>query len=335
MVTTLPWIEKYRPIKLNEIVSHNNNIRVLKKFIKNETLPHLLFHGPSGTGKTSSIMACARELYGPKYKRMILELNASDNRGIETVRTNVRRFVMTHSFFFDLNNTNKKMFKLVILDETDQMTDDAQAILRRVMEIYTKNARFCLICNYINKINPALRSRCTTFRFTPLLDKDIRKQIQYIINKESITITSDAINTIIKLANGDMRKILNIIQSASMAYTEIDKTVINKCAGYPDDIVIRKAYSMMIKLPFYKSYSNIQKIIKINGFSLVDFIKEIHYIVFSHIIETKRDKFLKKCNNDQLCNILIMLKNIEYNGLNNTTDNIQLGALIGIFIYNT
>ena len=152
---SLPWIEKYRPNSLDEMIDHSEKINTLKSLIDKNEMTHLLFYGPPGCGKTSLILACAKEMYGDQYLRYILELNASDDRGIDTVRKKIPDFVKTAS--------NK--IRLVILDEADALTNDAQSALRRVIEDYSKNSRFCLICNNINKIISGLQSRCTKMRF--------------------------------------------------------------------------------------------------------------------------------------------------------------------------
>lgn len=149
----LPWVEKYRPNALQELISHEDIINTIRRFISEDKLPHLLFYGPPGTGKTSTILACAKELYSPReFSSMVLELNASDDRGINVVRGQVLNFASTRTIF-------NSGFKLVILDEADSMTQDAQNALRRIIEKFTENVRFCLICNYLSKIIPALQSR--------------------------------------------------------------------------------------------------------------------------------------------------------------------------------
>ena len=169
----LPWVEKYRPNSLDDLIAHEEIITILNKLIESNKLPHLLFHGPPGTGKTSTIIACAKKMYGPSYSSMTLELNASDDRGIDVVREQIKEFAGTKKLF-------STGVKLIILDEADAMTQDAQSALRRVIEKYTSNTRFCMICNYVNKIMPALQSRCTRFRFAPLRPEQITSRLQDI-----------------------------------------------------------------------------------------------------------------------------------------------------------
>jgi replication factor C subunit 3/5 len=328
---TLPWIEKYRPKNLDEIISHDKIISVLKNFIRTKSLPHLLFHGPSGTGKTSTIMACARELYGKKYNLMILELNASDDRGIEVVRSRIKKFVMTRGIFFNFENPGKKMFKLVILDEIDAMTDDAQAILRQIMEKYTDNARFCLIGNYLNKINPALRSRCTSFRFSPLQSREILKNIGHIIKKETIQISDSALKLILKRSNGDMRKILNILQTTNMSYNKINKNIINKCIGFPTLDQINIIHDILLTHDYNKAFQKINSIIRTFGLSLNDIITITHEIIINNLLKINNNLSFNTLNEKQLIGVLSKLKDVEHNQLTLSSNNIQLCVFIGVF----
>lgn len=152
----------------------------MEKFVQADQLPHLLFYGPPGTGKTSTIMALAHRLYGKNCKNHVLELNASDDRGIDVVRGQIKSFASTRNVF----STQQDTFKLIVLDEADAMTQAAQSALRRVIEQYTRNVRFCIICNYVNKIIPAIQSRCTRFRFSPLDTAQIARRLDGVIEAE-------------------------------------------------------------------------------------------------------------------------------------------------------
>jgi replication factor C subunit 3/5 len=335
-MSTIPWTEKFRPTVLNDIISHEHIINTLKVFVKNKCLPHMLFHGPPGTGKTSSIMACSKELYGEYSSVMVMELNASDDRGIEIVRNKIKKFVMSENVLYDQHNPdqdNKKhIFKLVILDETDAMTDDAQAILRQVVEKYTKNARFCLICNYIKKINPALQSRCTSFHFKPLCKAGMTTRLNEIVKLENINITNDGFNTIIKRSNGDMRKALNILQPTSMANEFIDEQIINKYTGYPQKEIITIIINNIVSNSYKTTFDCITQLQKEDGLSLSDIITEIHSIIFEYIIDdNKHLNILHNIDKSKLSFLLSQLKIIEFNQSINTTDTIQLASLIGIF----
>lgn len=330
---TLPWIEKYRPSTLNEIISHEEIIGTLRVFIKNRCIPHLLFYGPPGSGKTSTIMAAAKELYGKYFDCMVMELNASDDRGIEVVRSKIKQFVMSQNVFFGKTVEDREdIFKLVILDETDAMTNDAQAILRKIVEEYTNNTRFCLICNYIQNISPALQSRCTRFRFSPIPSNSIKERVVEVATKENITITDGGIDTIIKRAKGDMRKVLNILQSVSMTYSTINEKNINTCIGYPRKQEIQKIIGFLINNKFDECYTNIVKIKNENGLSLGDIITEIHDILIDYIINnTTQFEDAKKLSQDAMINILDKLRAIEFNHSVNTMENIQISGLISVF----
>jgi replication factor C subunit 3/5 len=333
MNQTLPWVEKYRPKKLDDIISHDTMISTLKTFITKRCLPHLLFYGPSGTGKTSTITAAAKELYGEYYQYMVMELNASDDRGIEVVRNTIKQFVTSQSAFFGKTKEERKdIFKLVILDETDAMTGDAQAILRKIVEEYTYNTRFCLICNYIQNIIPALQSRCVKFRFAPLTNSTIKTKLIQISSAENIKVTQSGLDALLKLARGDMRKILNNLQSVSMAYDCINEENVNTCLGYPRRGHVNLMLESLIADNFETSYNRIQKMKLEYGLSLDDIIQEIHDILLEYILTGNTPNSpLKNLDINDIATILDMMRSIEVNQTVNTTDNIQLAGLVGIF----
>lgn len=199
---------------------HQDILATINKFVDSNRLPHLLLYGPPGTGKTSTILALARRIYGPENMRqMVLELNASDDRGIDVVREQIKTFASTKQIFsmggFGRGGGAGSLaaYKLIILDEADAMTNTAQMALRRIMEKYTANTRFCIIANYSHKLSPALLSRCTRFRFSPLKEADIRVLVDKVIEEEDVKILPEATDALVKLSKGDMRRALNVLQA--------------------------------------------------------------------------------------------------------------------------
>ncbi|KAL8948586.1 MAG: hypothetical protein Q9222_005237 [Ikaeria aurantiellina] len=257
---SLPWVEKYRPDTLDDVSGHQDILATINKFVDSNRLPHLLLYGPPGTGKTSTILALARRIYGPKNMRqMVLELNASDDRGIDVVREQIKTFASTKQIFTaapTADSASISSFKLIILDEADAMTSTAQMALRRIMEKYTANTRFCIIANYTHKLSPALLSRCTRFRFSPLKEVDIRRLVDHVIENEDIKIQEQATESLVRLSKGDMRRALNVLQAchassiplhikgqpppspSKLKRETITNTTIYDCiaAPHPDDI---------------------------------------------------------------------------------------------------
>lgn len=212
-------VEKYRPATLADVSGHQDILATINKFVDSNRLPHLLLYGPPGTGKTSTILALARRIYGAdNMRQMVLELNASDDRGIDVVREQIKTFASTKQIFTmggagRGGSSNLAAYKLIILDEADAMTNTAQMALRRIMEKYTANTRFCIIANYSHKLSPALLSRCTRFRFSPLKEADIRVLVDKVIEEEHVKIDSDATESLVRLSRGDMRRALNVLQA--------------------------------------------------------------------------------------------------------------------------
>ncbi|KAL2261494.1 hypothetical protein VTK26DRAFT_908 [Humicola hyalothermophila] len=222
---SLPWVEKYRPVSLADVSGHQDILATIEKFVDSNRLPHLLLYGPPGTGKTSTILALARRIYGAdNMRQMVLELNASDDRGIDVVREQIKTFASTKQIFTmasSASRTGIAAFKLIILDEADAMTNTAQMALRRIMEKYTANTRFCIIANYSHKLSPALLSRCTRFRFSPLKEQDIRSLVDKVIEEENVKIMPDAVDSLVRLSKGDMRRALNVLQACHASSTPL------------------------------------------------------------------------------------------------------------------
>lgn len=312
-----PWIEKYRPHTLDDLASHEDIRKTLRKFISTNKLPHLLFYGPPGTGKTSMILACARELYTPQqFGQMVLELNASDDRGIDIVRGQILTFASSKSMCSNIKH------KLVILDEAEQMTNDAQSALRRIIEKFADNARFCLITNYLNKIIPAIQSRCTRFRFGPLSADQILPRMDLIIKNEQISITDDGRQAIHELSQGDMRRVVNLLQSTSMSFSgqEIDEVKVYQCCGHPLKTDVNKIMDYLLNTDIKTAYKEIQELKIDKGLALQDILTQASNAVgrLTLSARVKRDIYMK-------------LADLEYHLNNGGSEKIYLSAMIGAF----
>jgi replication factor C subunit 3/5 len=324
--TILPWVEKYRPDKLEDVVSHVETMDIIRNFIKNNKIPHMLFYGPPGTGKTSVIKSLAKELYKENYDTMTMEINASEERGIDIVRTKITQFAC----YKGINFSGDNMYKLVILDEADSMTIDAQASLRKIIEKYTTNLRFCLLCNYIKKINMAIQSRCVCIKFAPIPDVFILKKIREIINLEKINISNEGINAIINRSNGDMRKVLNILQSLSLFSNQektnpdnlfITEKYVNNFLNYPSKFNIKLIMKYVKKYELYECVEKVKKLVKDNSYSINDVITEIFYYIINNY----------DINEIYYMKIIKNLQELEYNISNSYDENINIYILISIF----
>lgn len=296
-IKKLPWIEKYRPQKINHIISHTSIIQSLKKFIENKTLPHLLFFGPSGSGKTSTIKCCANEIYGKDIDYMTLELNASNERGIETVRSKIKNFVSNRNSIF-LSKQTRGIFKLVILDEIDSMTVEAQGMLGRTIEIGGGSTRFCLICNDIDKINGALQSRCTLFRFAPLTINEMKIRLIDICGIEKIKYKNEALEAIIKISKGDMRAAINTLQHVSLTVDgSITSDDIYKISGHSMPNINFKIFKNLKKLALEKTTlkkcsDQITDLVLENNITIFNLLEELKNIVLESDFSTGQKIFL-------------------------------------------
>jgi replication factor C subunit 3/5 len=314
----LPWVEKYRPKTIDEIISHDQNIETIKKLLIGGSLPHLLFHGSSGTGKTSTIMALSKEIYGNNVRLMVMKLDASDDRGINSVREDIKGFAEKSNMF-------QKGVRLIILDEADSMTFDAQFALRRIIEKYSATIRFCLICNYENKIIPAIRSRCANFRFSNIDIKHINFKLNQIAISEKLKFEPEVINTISILAKGDLRKAINLLQSISMQSDFITVDLCYETAGIPSNGEIKQIIDILInnKIDFDKAYLIINNLIKKQGYSLSTVLKEI-------VIQILNDITIL----EKMPQTLSDLSDLENMVTKSTFGDIYITSLVGIFKKN-
>lgn len=319
-MNNLLWIEQYRPNKLSNILSQEYNINFIKSFLKNNQLPHLLLFGASGSGKTSAIIACAKELNKEHYHSLTLELNASEHRGIDVVRDKIKEFASTKTMY-------DKGIKIIILDEADSMTNIAQSALRRIIEKYSHNVRFCIICNYINKIIPALQSRCIRLRFDPLTNDNVYNILSNISTKEKLSINDDVINGIIQYSDGDMRKAINLLQNINKQNNINSIDSLYLYLGLPTPNIINDIINILfdeknINISFQKIYN----IINNNGFLLNNIIYFIHKNISERICS---NNFHYSHNITAF--LFKSLANIEFNLTFDYNFEIQLAFLISTF----
>ncbi|RMD43331.1 hypothetical protein DV735_g1814, partial [Chaetothyriales sp. CBS 134920] len=349
----LPWVEKYRPSTLDDVSGHQDILSTINRFIERNRLPHLLLYGPPGTGKTSTILALARQIYGTQNMRqMVLELNASDDRGIDVVREQIKTFASTKQIFNAAAATKPASskgsgsgsgstlgaFKLIILDEADAMTSAAQMALRRIMEKYTANTRFCIIANYTHKLTPALLSRCTRFRFSPLKEDDIRRLVTKVVAEEQVNIADDAVDSLVRLSKGDMRRALNVLQAchagsrplpirgekqqqqADVTYDLITNDTIYQCIAAPNPDDIRLVMTTLLSTPDVTScLATINAVKQQKGLALADILtglaEELNQL---QVRAATRVKWLEG------------LAEIEYRLAGGGSESIQTGGLVGV-----
>tara|TARA_B110000908_G_scaffold143271_1_gene172116 strand:+ start:144 stop:1037 length:894 start_codon:yes stop_codon:yes gene_type:complete len=289
-------------------------------------IPHLLFYGPPGTGKTSTIESFITELYGQKnVEYMTMNINASEERGIEIVRNKIKDFVSNKPIYNSSNNS--PIYKFVILDEADAMTNDAQAMLKQVIEIYTYNARFCLICNCIKKINPAIQSRCSIFKFAPLELNSVTKKVLQVASTYDLKINNKGIKTLWKLSGGDMRKVMHMLQVISINHKTITSHIITSFNKYPTKTNINKIYITLhnTKYTLLMTFKTIKNIIDTYSYSLIDIINELADTLIQKLINNDTDKYKNMF-------ILSNLRNININILDSGCSDIQLYNIVSIFI---
>lgn len=311
-IVELPWVEKYRPRTLDDIVNQEEVVGSLKNILRTKAVPHMLFAGPPGVGKTATAHAFARDLFGESYVEdgHFLEINASDERGIQTIREKVKMFARQIPM-------GGYGFKILFLDESDQLTDDAQHAFRRVMEQFSTTCRFVLAANYSNRIIEPIQSRCAVFRFKPLTKNHVMGFLKRISDNESLEIDDQALEVIYDFSEGDMRKAINVLQASASISKKIDEKVVYQVMGYVSRGEVRKILELALNGKFTDARDEMRRILYVQGVMPSDLISAIYRELF----------YLDLSEEDKLY-LIDLLGEVDYRISEGATPEVQVMAFL-------
>jgi replication factor C small subunit len=307
------WTEKYRPQTFSDVKGQDDVVKRIEAFVKQKNMPHLLFSGPAGVGKTSLSLVIARQMFGEDWHHNFLELNASDERGIDVVRHKVKDFARTRAI-------GDFPFKIIYLDECDSLTKEAQQALRRTMENYTRTCRFILSANYSSKIIDPIQSRCAVFRFKPLKKEDIFKLVEHITKTEGVSIDEKAKDALYVAAEGDCRRATNILQSAAAIGKKVTSEVIFSLASVANPIEIKEVIELALKNQFLDARSKLLSTMLNYGLSGIDVIKQVQKELYEMELDSRKKMLMvEKCGET------------EFRLVEGSDEYVQLEALLAQF----
>ncbi|MBR9690502.1 replication factor C small subunit [Candidatus Woesearchaeota archaeon] len=313
-MTSEIWTEKYRPSKFSDVKGQKEVVKRVKAFVEQKNMPHLLFAGPPGVGKTTLSIVIVKELFGAGWKENFLELNASDERGIDVIRVKVKDFARTRAI-------GNVPFKIIYLDECDALTKEAQQALRRTMENYTKTCRFILSCNYSSKILDPIQSRCALFRFTPLSQQDIFEIIKKISENEKIKVSKEAAEALFTVSEGDCRRAENILQACAAISKNITEELVFSMASVARPKEIKEVIEFAVNGKFLDAKNHLLNTMLNYGLSGTDIIKQIQSQIWSLEVDPrKRLEMVKECGE------------VEFRLVEGSDEFIQLEALLSKFV---
>ncbi len=307
------WLEKYRPDTLDDVLGQDHVVSRLKGYVRAGQFPHLLFAGPAGTGKTTCAIAGAKEVFGEDWRENFQELNASDERGINTVRTKIKDFARTAPL-------GGASFKIIFLDEADNLTSDAQSALRRTMESYAGTCRFVLSCNYSSRIIDPIQSRCTIFRFKPIGEEAVRQMVDRIAANEGLEVSDDAMEAILYVASGDMRRAVNTLQMSAAISDEIDSDVIYETATAARPEEVEEMVALALQGEFMDARDKLDNLLVDQGLSGEDVVRQFLLTV----LEVAIDDHLK-------VELVDRLGEAEYRLVMGSNERVQLEAMLANF----
>ncbi len=307
------WTEKYRPSKFSDVYGQKDIVKRIKAFVEKENMPHLMFAGPAGIGKTTLSLVLAKELFGDNWRNNFLDLNASDERGIDVIRNKVKDFARTKS-------VDTHLPKIVYLDECDSLTKEAQQALRRTMETYSGTARFVLSCNVSSKIIDPIQSRCAVFRFKPLSREEIKHIMEGIAKNEGLTLNEDAKNALFDVSEGDVRRAINTLQSCSVLGNEISASMIYDVSNFAKPKEVDIILKMALAGDFKKARDKMLDVMLTYGLGGMDMIKQIQAEVLTLDIDgVTKLRMIEKCGE------------IEFHLVEGSDEFIQLEAMLASF----
>jgi replication factor C small subunit len=308
------WIEKYRPEKLDDIVGQDDIIKRLKSYVKTKNLPHLLFSGPPGVGKTAAAISIVKEIFGETWRNNFIELNASDERGIDIIRHKVKDFAR-------MAPLGEADFKVIFLDEADALTNDAQSALRRTMERYSATTRFILSCNYSSKIIEPIQSRCAVYRFKPLSKEAVTKRIGHIAEMEKLEVARGGMDAIEYVATGDMRKAINSLQAAALLGDKVDEDTIYLITSTAKPEEIRELIKAAISGDFVAARGKLDDLLLSKGLSGQDVVVQLHRAMLAMDI-----------SNADKVRLIDRIGEIDFRMTEGANERIQLEALLAYFV---